>query len=115
MRLVLGLVQDELHGADDRAGLAVLGDEQDALAARDGTSDAAPERFRAGAVERLHEADRRAAVDDIDEQRRERRSPRRGRAQGERRDGTGSRRRTSKASLPQLVRPPRPVRTPQPA
>ena len=66
VRLVLGLGQDDLHRADD-AGL-VLGDEQHALAELDFGGDAAPERERPGHRQRLHEADRRTAVDAVDQQ-----------------------------------------------
>jgi len=71
VRLVLGQMKDELHRADDGAGRAVLGDEQGAFAALDAGGDAAPERLGASEVQRMREADRRVAVDDVDEQRRE--------------------------------------------
>ena len=52
--------------------LAVVGDEENPLAAVDAGSDAAPERLGARRVDRQHEADRRAAFDDVDHQRGER-------------------------------------------
>jgi hypothetical protein len=70
VRLVLRLLEDELDGADD--AVAVVGDEENPLAAVDARGDAAPERLGARRVDRQHEADRRAAFDDVDHQRGER-------------------------------------------
>ena len=58
--------ENALHGADD-AALVVLRDEQRTLAARHAIGDLAPERDGLGPRHRLHEADRRAAFDAIDQ------------------------------------------------
>ena len=66
VRLVLRLREHELDGADD-AGV-VLGDEQRPPPGLDVGSDAPPERMRALGLERVEEADARAAVDRVDQQ-----------------------------------------------
>jgi hypothetical protein len=66
VRLVLGLFEDHLHGADHALG--VLGHQQHAFASRRAVADAAPKGQRAFARQGLHEADGRAAVDAIDQE-----------------------------------------------
>jgi len=44
VRLILGHGQDDLHGANDAAGIQLLGDEHDALAACGAREGALPER-----------------------------------------------------------------------
>jgi hypothetical protein len=63
--LVVRLVEHELDGADDAD--VVLRHEQRALAGRDTGGHAAPERLRLFRRQRVHEADRRAAVDTVDQ------------------------------------------------
>ena len=65
MRLVLGLREDELHGADD--AVLVLGDEQGAPARLDVLGDVTPERLRADGLEGVEEADAGVAVDGVDQ------------------------------------------------
>ena len=65
VRLVLGLVEDHLHGAHDAVG--VLGHQQHALAARHAVAHLAPERERLVVRHRQHEAHRRPAFDAVDE------------------------------------------------
>ena len=70
MRLVLRLLQHELHGAED--GTALLGHEQQPLAAFQRGRDATPEGACANGVDRQHEADRGTPFDAVDQQRRQR-------------------------------------------
>jgi hypothetical protein len=65
MRLILGQIQNQLHGAADAEG--VFRHEQRALPFRDAIRHATPEGHRLVARHRLHEADRRAAFDAIDQ------------------------------------------------
>src|SRR5262245_49107772 len=65
MRLILRLGQDDLHGADDPR--LVLGGQHEALPARDAGGRVAPEGVGLGASHREHEADRRAALDTVDQ------------------------------------------------
>ena len=71
VRLVLGLGEHELDGADD-AGV-VLGDQQRAPPRSHVVGDAAPELLRPLRLEGMEEADARVAVDRVDEDARERR------------------------------------------
>ena len=59
MRLVLGLLQDNLHGADD-AGV-VFSNQQRPCAPRRILGHPAPEIFGAGDCQRMHETHRRSA------------------------------------------------------
>ena len=65
MRLVLRLLEHELHGADDAA--RVLGNEQRAAAGADVVGDAPPEGERPGHRQGVHEAHRGAAFDAVDQ------------------------------------------------
>ena len=65
MRLVLGLHEDELHGADD--AVLVLRDEQGALPRLDVLGDVTPERLSADGLEGVEEADACVAVDGVDQ------------------------------------------------
>jgi hypothetical protein len=66
MRLILGLSQNDLNGADDRA-VRVFGREHDAFAARDTFGRTPPECVRLGAGHREHKTDRRATFDAVDQ------------------------------------------------
>ena len=66
VRLILGLSQDHLRGADNRSR-GVFGAEHDALAARHTRGRAAPECVGLCAGHRQHEADGRAALHTIDQ------------------------------------------------
>jgi len=66
VRLILGLVEDELYGADEAAG--ILGHEQRSLTPSDSRGDATPEIQCLRHGQGMHEAHRRAAVDAIDQQ-----------------------------------------------
>ena len=61
MRLILGLMQDDL-GSDDDRSRGVFSGEHHALAAGHARGGAAPERVRVGAGHRQHEADGGAAL-----------------------------------------------------
>ena len=65
MRLVLGLIEHDLDGAED-AGL-ILRDQQGAGAVLDIPGDPAPERQRILQRKRMHEADGSAAVHTVDQ------------------------------------------------
>ena len=65
VRLVLGLVEHQLHGAAQ--ALRILGDQQRAFARGHALRHAAPERHRAVARQRVHEAHRRTAFDAVDQ------------------------------------------------
>jgi hypothetical protein len=66
MRLVLGLIQNDLNGADDRSR-CVLSREHDSLATRYTRGHAVPVRLRFGAGHRKHEADGRATFHAVDQ------------------------------------------------
>src|SRR5262249_7149751 len=66
MRLIFGLRQDHLCGANDPPR-GVLRGEHEALAARHAGADMTPERFRFRACHRKHEADGRAAFHAVDQ------------------------------------------------
>ncbi len=70
VRLILGLFEHQLHGAAH--AFCVLGDEQRAMARGHALRDAAPERYRALARQRAHEAHRGTAFDAVDQYARER-------------------------------------------
>ena len=55
-----------MDGADDPA--LVLGDQESPLAGRHAIGHATPERHGLGLVERMHEADRGAVVDAVDQE-----------------------------------------------
>jgi len=65
MRLVLGLVQHQLHGAAQTA--LILGDQQHAFACGDAIRHTAPECDGALARQRVHEAHGLTAVDAVDQ------------------------------------------------
>ena len=65
MRLVLGLVEHQLHGAAQAAH--ILGDHKGAFPRDHALRHAAPERHSAVARQRLHEAHRRTAFDTVDQ------------------------------------------------
>jgi len=66
MRLILGLCQDDLHGADDRAR-CVFGSKHDALAACHTRGYIVPIRRRLAAGHWQHEAHGRTAFHAVDE------------------------------------------------
>ncbi len=66
MRLILRLLEDELHGADDAVG--VLGREQRNFTLRHAMGRAPPEVLCLRRRQGVHEAHRRAAVHAIDQQ-----------------------------------------------
>ncbi len=65
MGLVLGLAQHQLDGTAQ--ALSVLGDQQRPLSRGHPLGHATPEAERAVARQRVHEADRRAAQDAVDQ------------------------------------------------
>ena len=67
VRLVLRLLEDDLHGAHDLSARPILRHEQDALARSDALGDALPERIGPLSGQRQHEADRGAALDAVDQ------------------------------------------------
>jgi hypothetical protein len=68
VRLVLGGSEHHLDGPHDRPGAGLAGDDHDPLAPSGAVEDAGPEGLGPLDGERVHEADRRPAVDAVDEQ-----------------------------------------------
>jgi hypothetical protein len=65
MRLVLGLVEHQMHGGAE--AMRIFGDQQRALARGQVVRHITPERSGAVAQQRVHEAHRRTAFDTVDQ------------------------------------------------